>query len=150
MLLVAQDPNKARARGGSCLFLFLFSTVVAHSFLCVPLCFPLSFLHCFNQTRGFPFFAFLFASPCHLSLFALFQPGRGGSLVSPFNRGSEEWVALPERGGAWGAALKRAKELSGVGSATSVWFLDAIKWVWVKNPVPKWNPGKWKHGPTPA
>ena len=23
-------------------------------------------------------------------------------------------------------------------------------WLWLKNPVPKWNPGKWKHGPTPA
>ena len=20
-------------------------------------------------------------------------------------------------------------------------------WLWLKNPVPKWNPGKWKHGP---
>ena len=23
-------------------------------------------------------------------------------------------------------------------------------WVWLKNPVPKRNPGKWKHGPKPA
>ena len=24
------------------------------------------------------------------------------------------------------------------------------RWLWLKKPVPKWNPGKWKHGPTPA
>ena len=24
------------------------------------------------------------------------------------------------------------------------------KWLWLKKPVPKWNPGKWKHGPKPA
>ena len=23
-------------------------------------------------------------------------------------------------------------------------------WLWLKKPVLKWNPGKWKHGPTPA
>ena len=23
-------------------------------------------------------------------------------------------------------------------------------WLWLKNPVPKRNPGKWKHGPKPA
>ena len=23
-------------------------------------------------------------------------------------------------------------------------------WLWIKKPVPKWNPGKWKHGPKPA
>ena len=23
-------------------------------------------------------------------------------------------------------------------------------WSWLKKPVPKWNPGKWKHGPKPA
>ena len=23
-------------------------------------------------------------------------------------------------------------------------------WKWLKKPVPKWNLGKWKHGPTPA
>ena len=22
--------------------------------------------------------------------------------------------------------------------------------LWLKKPVPKWNPGKWKHGPKPA
>ena len=23
-------------------------------------------------------------------------------------------------------------------------------WLWLKKPVPKWNPGKWKYGPKPA
>ena len=23
-------------------------------------------------------------------------------------------------------------------------------WLWLTKPVPKWNPGKWKHGPKPA
>ena len=23
-------------------------------------------------------------------------------------------------------------------------------WLWLKKPLPKWNPGKWKHGPKPA
>ena len=27
---------------------------------------------------------------------------------------------------------------------------DSIKWLWLKNPVPKWNLGKWKHGTKPA
>ena len=22
-------------------------------------------------------------------------------------------------------------------------------WLWLQKPVPKWNPGKWKHGPKP-
>ena len=25
-----------------------------------------------------------------------------------------------------------------------------VTWLWLKEPVPKWNPGKWKHGPKPA
>ena len=25
-----------------------------------------------------------------------------------------------------------------------------LMWLWVKNRYPKWNPGKWKHGPTPV
>ena len=29
-------------------------------------------------------------------------------------------------------------------------FLALNMWLWLKKPVPKWNPGKWKHGPTPA
>ena len=28
--------------------------------------------------------------------------------------------------------------------------LDSDKWLWLKKPVPKWNPGKWKHGPKPV
>ena len=28
-------------------------------------------------------------------------------------------------------------------------ILDPI-WLWLKKPVPTWNPGKWKHGSTPA
>ena len=28
--------------------------------------------------------------------------------------------------------------------------LEQPKWLWLKKPVPKWNPGKWKHGPKPA
>ena len=24
------------------------------------------------------------------------------------------------------------------------------QWLWLKKPVPKWNPDKWKHGPKPA
>ena len=27
---------------------------------------------------------------------------------------------------------------------------DLFIWLWLKKPVPKWNPGKWKHGPKPA
>ena len=23
-------------------------------------------------------------------------------------------------------------------------------WLWLKKPVPQWNPAKWKHGPKPA
>ena len=34
-------------------------------------------------------------------------------------------------------------------SASCAWIEP--KWLWLKkNPVPKWNPGKWKHGPKPA
>ena len=25
-----------------------------------------------------------------------------------------------------------------------------LKWLWLKTPVQKWNPGKWQHGPKPA
>ena len=25
-----------------------------------------------------------------------------------------------------------------------------VRWLWLKKPVPNWNPGKWKHGPKPA
>ena len=27
---------------------------------------------------------------------------------------------------------------------------DCLIWLWLQKPVPKWNPGKWKHGPKPA
>ena len=27
---------------------------------------------------------------------------------------------------------------------------DPLKWLWVKNRYPKWNPSNWKHGPKPA
>ena len=26
-------------------------------------------------------------------------------------------------------------------------LLHRTIWLWLKNPVPTWNPGKWKHGP---
>ena len=29
-------------------------------------------------------------------------------------------------------------------------IVDYAAWLWLKKPVPKWNPGKWKHGPKPA
>ena len=27
---------------------------------------------------------------------------------------------------------------------------DPLIWLWLKKTVPKWNPGKWKHGPKPV
>ena len=29
-------------------------------------------------------------------------------------------------------------------------FLSCPIWLWLKKPTPKWNPGKWRHGPKPA
>ena len=40
----------------------------------------------------------------------------------------------------------KSSERPGKGGVT----ISMSIWVWLEKLVPKWNPGKWKHGPKPA
>ena len=60
--------------------------------------------------------------------------------------GTSFWLAKEQEGNQpWGA-----HDLANHPCPKNKAFYRVIIWLWLKKPVPKWNPGKWKHGPKPA
>ena len=60
---------------------------------------------------------------------------------------------LQQKSGYTSSNLSNLEDLAVAGFPSSLYFRRYRKlamWLWLKKPVPKWNLGKWTHGPKPA